>query len=241
MKKYIFIGAAVFLITMIAYIPASVAAKFLPNNIVANQFQGNLWNGSAASFVLDKVDYGSVKWKIKSSCFFILKLCADIKQSHTDIESSFNMKVRGATEINNLIARGNAQVLSPLVKDYGISLSGDFNADMKEIQFDPDGIQRLQGNINFSTLDVNGVLRLSMGSVNSKFEPMTDYTQIDINNSQGHVDLVGAIQLYNDMRYQLDMNARKNINSTEAVINGLKYIGDLQADGSVNLQHSGML
>ena len=241
MKKYIFIGVAVFLLAMIAYVPASVAAKFLPNNIVASQFQGNLWNGSAASFVVDKIDYGSVKWKIKSSCFLLLKLCADINQSHTDIESAFHLKMRGATEINNLIASGNAEILSPLVKDYGISLSGNFDADMQDVQFDASGIQHLRGNINFSTLDINGVLRLSMGDVNSVFEPMSDYTQIDINNSQGHVDLVAAIQLYNDMRYELDAKASKNESSTEAVINGLKYVGESQPDGSVSIQQSGQL
>lgn len=241
MKKYIFIGVAVFLLAIIAYIPASVAAKFLPNNIVASQFQGNLWNGSAASFVVNKIDYGSIKWKIKSSCFLLFKLCADINQSHTDVESAFHLKMRGATEINDLIASGNAEVLSPLVKNYGISLSGNFDADMEDIQFDTNGIQRLQGNMNFSTLDVNGVLRLSMGEVNSVFEPMSDYTQIDINNSQGHIDLVGAIQLYNDMKYKLDIKARKNQSSTDAVINGLKFVGELQADGSVNIQQSGAL
>jgi hypothetical protein len=241
MKKYIFTGVVVFLIAMIAYVPASVAAKFLPKNIVASQFQGNLWNGSTASFILDNVNYGSVKWNIKSSCFLVLKLCADIKQSHSDVESSFHLKIRGVTEINNLIARGSAEILSPFVKNYGISLSGNFDAEMEDIKFDVEGIQRLQGNVNFSTLDVNGVLRLSMGNVNSVFEPMSDYTQIDINNSQGHVDLVGAIQLYNDMRYQLDMKARKNVNSTEAVINGLNFVGELQTDGSVILQHSGKL
>ncbi|MFK7793742.1 MAG: type II secretion system protein N [Gammaproteobacteria bacterium] len=241
MKKYIFIGTAVFLLAMIAYIPASVAAKFLPNNIIASQFQGNLWNGSAASLVVNKIDYGSVKWKVKSSCFLLLKLCADINQSHGDVESKFHLKMRGSTEINDLTANGNADILSPLVKDYGISLSGNFDADIQDIQFDANGIQRLEGNMNFSTLDVNGVLRLSMGDVNSVFEPMSDHTHIDINNSQGHIDLIGAVQLFHDMKYDLDIKARQNESSSEAVINGLKFVGELQSDGSVKIQQSGKL
>ncbi len=120
-------------------------------------------------------------------------------------------------------------------------MAGYFDANMENIQFDADGVQRLQGNINFSALDINGVLRLSMGDVSSVFEPMTDRTQIDINNNDGHIDLAGEIQLYNDMKYQLDMVASKNINSTEAVINGLNYVGEQQADGSIRLQQSGSL
>lgn len=241
MKKYIFIGIVVFSLAMIAYVPASVAGKLLPKNIVANQFQGNLWNGSAASIIVNQVDYGSIKWKINPGCFLLIKLCADIKQNHVDITSSFLLKARGATEINDLLVSGNSQALNPLVKSYGITLSGDFNADMGKIKFDDDGIQHLQGAMNFTALDVNGVLRLSMGNVDCIFEPVSEYTQIDINNDQGHIDLVGAIQLYNDMNYQLDIKLRKNANSTEAVVNGLNFIGELQPDGSVKLEQRGSL
>ena len=241
MKKYILIGIIVFLIAMLAYIPASIAAKFLPQHIVANQFQGSLWNGSAANVVVDKMNYGSIKWELKSSCLLLLKLCASVKQHHADMESTFNLQMRRATEISNLLAHGNADILSPLVKNYGISLSGKFDADMKAIQFDENGIRQLFGNMKFSALDVNGVLRLSMGNVDSEFEPMDDHTQININNNQGHVDLAGGIQLYNDMKYQLNMNVRANANSTEAVVNGLNYIGERQSDGSIDLRQSGKL
>jgi len=241
MKTYISIGAAIFLLAMIAYVPASVAGKFLPQHIVSNQFQGNLWNGSAGSFIVDNIDYGPIRWKVKSSCLLLFKLCADITQSNSEIESSFHLKMRGATEINNLVARGNAGILSPFVKNYGVSLSGDFDADMDDIAFDANGIQRLKGNVNFNKLDINGVLRLSIGNVSSVFDPMADHTQININNSDGHIDLAGDIQLFNDMKYQLDMVARENARSTDAVINGLKYVGERQADGSVSLQQSGRL
>lgn len=241
MKKYILIGIVVFFVAMLAYIPANVAAKFLPKNIVANQFQGSVWNGSAANLVVDKYNYGAIKWKLKSSCLLLLKLCADIQQVHNDVESSFHLKMRGSTEIINLIARGNAAVLSPFVKNYGISLTGNFDASMDNIHFDESGIHHLSGNINFSTLDINGVLRVSMGDVDSAFEPMNDFTQININNNQGHVDLAGGIQLYNDLSYELDMIVSANEISTDAVINGLKYIGEQQADGSVNLRQRGQL
>ena len=94
---------------MFIYIPAGVASKLLPKNITANQFQGNLWNGSALSLIVNKVNLGSVSWKVKPSCFLILKLCADIKQSNAQLTSSFSLKKRGATELQNLIAQGDAR------------------------------------------------------------------------------------------------------------------------------------
>ncbi|MDW3094759.1 MAG: type II secretion system protein N [Gammaproteobacteria bacterium] len=241
MKKYIFLGVLVFLFAMVAYVPASVAGKLLPKNIIAEQFQGNVWDGSASSITINQINYGSIKWKIKPSCFLLIKICADIKQNHADITSSFLLKARSTTEIINLLISGNSQVLNPLLKNYGITLSGDFNGNMEKIKFDNQRIQHLQGNMKFTALDVNGVLRLSMGNVDCIFEPEKDYTQIKIDNKQGHIDLAGAIQLFNDMKYQLDIKVQKNSNSTEAVVNGLNFIGELQPDGSVRLEQRGSL
>ena len=151
------------------------------------------------------------------------------------------MKTRGSIEIYNLVAKGNTQVINPLVKNYGISLLGEFDADMDKISFNDNGIRHLQGNMNFSALDVNGVLRLSVGDVECVFQLEDEFTNIDVSNSQGHVGLYGTIQLYNDMRYQLDITANKNDKSTDAIVNGLKFIGELQEDGSVKLSQSGSL
>ena len=95
MKKFIVIGILVFLVSMLVYLPASIASKLLPENIVANQFHGNLWNGSASSLSINNTNLGSVNWEVKPSCFIVLKLCADIKQNHPSASSSFMLKMRG--------------------------------------------------------------------------------------------------------------------------------------------------
>ena len=241
MKKYISIGALAFLVAIFIYIPASVASKLLPKNITASQFQGNLWNGSALSLIANQVSLGSVSWKIKPSCFLILKLCADIKQSNTELTSSFSLEMRGTTKLQNLIAQGDAQVLSAFVNDYGITLTGNFEADLAEISFDEKSIHHIEGNMQFSSLAVNGVLRLAVGNVDAVFEPKNNHTDIDISNNDGHVDFSGNVQLFSDMNYELNLDIRKNSKSTEAIINGMQFVGETQQDGSVRVKQSGKL
>lgn len=241
MKKYILIGSLVFLFTMLVMIPASIASKLLPEHISANHYQGNLWDGSASSLVLDKMNLGSVKWNIKPGCFLLLKLCADIQQNNNDLTSSFTLKMRNSTELENLTASGDAGILNEIVSKFGITLAGDFEADLEQLSFSGNQIENINGDMKFSSLTVNGVLRVLLGDLNSKFEPQEEHTLIRISNREGHVDLSGIIQLFKDMSYELDMHVRQNNLSTDAVKNGMQFIGDMQSDGSVRLQQNGKL
>lgn len=241
MKKYIFIGGLVFLVSMLIMIPASIAAKLLPNHIRANQYHGNIWDGSASSLTVDKLNLGSVKWNVKPSCFLVLKLCANIKQNNHDLSSSFLLKVRNSTALENLTASGDASVLNNIMRQYGITLAGGFEADLEEISFSDKRIDNIDGDMKFSSLAINGVLRVLLGDLSSEFEPQDEHTLIRISNDEGHVDLSGIVQLFNDMSYELDLNIRQNELSSEAVKNGMQFIGDQQVDGSVRLQQNGKL
>ena len=241
MKKYILIGCLVFLFAILATIPASIAAKLLPNNISASRYQGNLWNGSASAFTVDQLNLGSVQWEVKPICFLMFKLCADIKQNNPELSSTFSLKLRNTTDLENLNASGDARILNSLVNKYGITLAGDFQADLAQLSFAENRIQNIDGDMQFSSLSVNGVLRVLLGDLSSEFEPQDEHTLITISNDQGHVDLSGIVQLFHDMSFELDMNIRQNQQSSEAVVNGMQFIGAQQADGSVRLQHNGKL
>lgn len=241
MKKFIFIGGIVFLITILTTIPASIASKLLPKHISADNFSGNLWEGSASSFTIDQNNLGLLKWKIKARCFLLFKLCADIQQRNYDISSDFSLSLGSITTFENLQASGNTTILNTLLKQYGITLAGDFYLDLDELSIKDDRIHSIDGLAQFNSLSVNGVLRVLLGNLNSTFEPQDTHTLVEISNQEGHIDLSGNAQLFEDMTYQLDMKIKQNNKSTEAVVNGLQFIGDQQADGSRRLQHDGKL
>ena len=241
MMKYIVIGAIVFLASMLVLVPASTAAHFLPSHIVGKQFQGNIWHGSAGSLRVNNVDIGAIRWKIKPACFVTLKLCADVAQEHQRARSNFKIKVRNNIELYDVQASGDTTMFAAVLSPYGITTSGDFEANLSKALFSGKRIQTIEGNIAFNSLVLNGVLRVSMGDVNSVFQPQPDHTQIDIANNDGHVDLSAVVQLFTDMRYEVDMQLRQNAKSDESIVNGLQYLGQPQADGSFRLQQKGRL
>ena len=241
MTKYIAIGVIAFLGSMLVLVPASTAAHFLPSHIVGSKFQGNIWTGSAGALRINDVDIGAVSWKIRPACFIRFKLCADIEQNHHRARSSFKINVRNDIELYDLQASGDTAMFAPLLSNYGITTSGDFEANLSKALFSGNRIKTIEGNIAFNSLVLNGVLRVAMGDVNSIFQPQADHTLIDIANHDGHVDVSAVVQLFTDMSYEIDMQLRQNTNSDETIVNGLQYLGQKQPDGSFRLQQKGRL
>ena len=241
MIKYIAIGVTVFALSFLAMVPASMASRFLPENIAGYNYHGNLWNGSADSLRINNVDIGTVKWAIKPACFFLLKLCATIDQYHAQVSSQFEIKLRNNIELRNLRANGDAAMLTSVLKNYGITSSGSFSANVDKALIRNQRLESIDGNIQFNPLVLNGVIRISMGDVNSEFQTKADHTRINIENNNGHVDLSGFVQLFTDMRYQLDMNLRQNSKTDQSIADGMRYLGKAQPDGSIRLQQQGQL
>ena len=241
MKRFIVLGTCVFLLSLLAGIPSGSAAKFLPSGISASQFHGNIWHGSAAGLRVNNIELGTVQWQVKPACFFALRLCAQIEQQHDNLTSKFDIKLRDTIEMHNLVAEGNAMILNSLLQRYGITSSGEFKADLDKVSFSSNHVEQIEGQINFTPLVLNGVVRVHMGNVNSNFESYEDHTRIVIDNNDGHLDLDGAIKVFENLTYHADMRLKQNERSSEMISNGLKYVGNMQADGSVRLDQKGRL
>jgi hypothetical protein len=241
MKKFIALGTVVFAFSLLIYIPSASVAKLLPNNITAMQFYGNVWQGSAADLKINHIELGNIEWKIKPSCFIAFKLCAQIAQQHDNLQSQFELELRNRIKLHDVTAEGNAMILNTLLQRYGITSSGEFKADLDIVSFSRTNVDEIDGQINFTPLVLNGVVRVHMGNVNSNFESFDDHTMIIIDNDNGHLDLNGAIKVFDNLTYHADMLLKQNERSPEMITNGLRYVGSMQTDGSVHLNQKGRL
>ncbi|MEM7304079.1 MAG: type II secretion system protein N [Pseudomonadota bacterium] len=241
MKKYIALGVTVFLVSLLVYLPSGAAAKYLPAGVTANQYHGNIWQGSAVGLNVNNIQLGTVHWEIRPACFLTFRLCADIVQAHDNLNSQFTLKVSNSIEMDNVFAEGNAMILNALLQRYGITSTGEFKADLDKVSFNASHVEAIEGQINFTPLVINGVVRVHMGNVNSRFETFDDHTRIMINNNNGHLDLNGAIKVFENLTYHADMKLKQNERSSEMISNGLKYVGNIQSDGSVHVEQKGRL
>ena len=80
-----------------------------------------------------------------------------------------------------------------------------------------------------------------MGDVESVFLPQDDHTRISIKNRDGHLDLAGIIQLYMDASYDIDLHLTENSQTNQTITNGLKFLSELQSDGTYRIKQRGRL
>ncbi len=59
----ILIGLAAVLAVVVAALPASLVARFLPPWIHAEDFSGSIWHGSAGKISVDSRDAGALEWR----------------------------------------------------------------------------------------------------------------------------------------------------------------------------------
>ena len=241
MKKFIILGMGVFIVSLMIYAPAGMIVKTLPVNISAQQFNGTVWQGSAVSLSVNGVSLGLVSWRIKPACLLAFTLCVQIKQRDQSISASMLLKVRDTVELHELNAEGSIGILGPLLNQYGVTPSGNFSADMPKIVVHNGRLKNMEGKLHLSALTLHGLLRIFIGDADAVFKPDGDHTQITASNQKGHIDVRASAVLKADLSYRLDMNISRNTLSSEAVINGMQYIGRPLPDGSRQVQQSGSL
>jgi hypothetical protein len=72
------IGVLAVLAVVIAVLPASLANKFLPPAVRAEDFSGTLWHGSAGRITVAGRDAGALEWHLHPPALFRLRLDADL-------------------------------------------------------------------------------------------------------------------------------------------------------------------
>lgn len=73
----ILIGA-VLLAVMVARLPASVVAHFLPPSVHAEDFSGDLWHGSAGKIRVGARDAGALEWRLHPAALLGIAAAADL-------------------------------------------------------------------------------------------------------------------------------------------------------------------
>jgi type II secretion system (T2SS) protein N len=72
------IGVLAVLAVVIAVLPASLANRFLPPAVRAEDFSGTLWHGSAGRITVAGRDAGALEWHLHPLALFKLRLDADL-------------------------------------------------------------------------------------------------------------------------------------------------------------------
>ena len=74
----VLIGVAAALAVVVAALPASFIAHFLPRSIEAEDFSGSIWHGSAGKINFEGRDAGALEWRLHPAALLGAHLAADL-------------------------------------------------------------------------------------------------------------------------------------------------------------------
>jgi hypothetical protein len=76
--KIVIAAALAAVVVMIAVLPASLVARFLPPGIGAEDFSGTVWHGSAGRLTIGGRDAGALEWHLRPAALLRLHVAADL-------------------------------------------------------------------------------------------------------------------------------------------------------------------
>src|SRR6202165_3535407 len=74
----VLIGVAAVLAVIVAALPASVITHFLPPPVLAEDFSGSIWHGSAGKISVGARDAGALEWRLHPAALLGMEVAADV-------------------------------------------------------------------------------------------------------------------------------------------------------------------
>lgn len=172
----ILLGLIALLAAVIYLLPASLAARFLPAQIRAEDFSGTLLHGAAGKISINARDGGAVEWQVHPLSLLRLALVVDVHW----VKVGFVIDGTADFGARSIVAhgiRGGGPIDSLTDLGFGNGWSGSVKLDLSQIKSDFRTLQSAEGTIQVAGLASAGiaggsplgsyVLQLAPGSVAS--------------------------------------------------------------------------
>jgi Type II secretion system (T2SS), protein N len=131
----VLIGLVAVLAVIVAALPASAVAHFLPASVQAEDFSGSIWHGSAGKFTVNAHNAGALEWRVHPGALLGLAMAADIHW----VKTGFVVDARVSVDRQGFAAhaiKGGGPIED--LQEFGVAVgwSGTAGIDFSEIKGD---------------------------------------------------------------------------------------------------------
>lgn len=112
---------------IVAVLPASLAARFLPAGVQAGDFSGTLWHGSAGRISAGGRPAGALEWRLHPAALLKLRLAADLNW----VKGGFALQGSADAGRNDVVAtglRGGGPIAD--LRDFGLAVGWNGTASI---------------------------------------------------------------------------------------------------------------
>lgn len=248
-RYYVIIAVISYLLFTLVSTPAATVISLAENNMnLPTKFygvQGSIWNGQADRVMIrSQQQLDNIKWSLNPLSLLLLSLSADIEAQvkQQKIIGNINIGVSGNISASDVRAQLNAtDVQRMLAMPFG-ELGGEFNLDIKSLQWSGTGLPLASGKIIWKNARLTMVESVDLGQVELNISPgKDDQLLANIKNKNGQLNISGDASLMPDKRYTVDLNFNPQNNASNNIKQSLGMFARRQSNGSYTFKKSGNL
>lgn len=234
--KLVVTGLCAYLLFLIATIPASMLFRFAHNQILAGAVSGTVWHGKAGTLQAGVLNLGDAEWTLHVLPLFTGHIVADVKltQPKGFAQGKVNVSLSGQIKLSKFSA---SLPFDSIMGSGGLpgGWNGTAQIKMDELVLKNNWPTIAKGTVD--AIDVTGPVtdpadignyRITFPAEGSSPSPLSG----DIRDLDGAaIGVSGKLILNPNRSYQLNTLVATRPNTPDSIAQGMKYLGDPDAEG----------
>jgi len=247
LRRYVVLGAAGFIVFLIATFPASTAfVLFAPDGAGAFGIEGTIWRGKARLISLQGQQFRNTEWDVAALRLLTGRFGGDFKTRWAGgfIEGTGGISLTGTISLQNL--RGSFDI-APVSRAFGTpQIGGIANVRFSEVEIVDNWPRRLVGDGELRNLSSplmgRGEAQM-IGNVGFAFDTGTETDRDTITgrlrDTGGPLELNGTLLLTPPGNYELKSRVKPRPDAPAALRRNLQFLGAPEPDGTHLFQLAG--
>lgn len=247
-KSLLPIGLAAFLVGIVVFFPARVAANWLEStvaNLSLGGVSGTLLDGTARYAAGPGAAIEDLQWTIHPSALLTGRVTADIRfDSDLDgFSGTLSRTLWGTTRVSDLQGTASLGWLAELGGYAFLPVSADLGVTIDTLVLDDTlTLSALEGRVQLSNARWQ-LMRppLRLGSYAATVDQTDNGLRLAVTESEGALAIKGSAQLDANKRFQLEAHLRARAGADERLENLLDQLGEADAQGWYHVRQHGRL
>src|SRR5690606_8925239 len=241
-RSMVAVGAAIFLVGLLASFPARVAYRWcVPGYVLLGGMSGTTWRGTAAEARLDGLYLRDFAWRFRPLALLTARARSSLsaRSPAGPVSGDVAVGFGGVVHVSGLRARLPLAALSDLATFAGVD--GLLDADVSSLTLD-DGLPvRAEGSLEVSRLVARQLAPVPLGTYRAELTTVDDVLRAEIRDVAGALDLEGTFEIRPDRTYLLAGRVAAAPGAPEGVARQLAFLGSPDADGMRPFRFEGRL
>ncbi len=235
-------AAAVFVVVLVARMPASWVIPTSGANALCASVDGSLWSGSCSGMSIAHNPLGDVSWELHPLRLFLGQLAVHASAVHGTAQASADVELSFGQRITARKLVGDLPLDPAIIPGLPATLRGHAHFDLPLARLEHGIVTQLQGRIEVHDLEDRTGAATALGSYVIEFPAASGGEPVGkLHDLEGPLAVQGTMRLTRQPGFDLQGEVTARPGAPPALINNIRFLGSPDALGRRPFGISGTL